>query len=82
MKFVFIGLIIVIGLFTLLVTMGLSPLSRNLSTAANDSAVEVLGSNYSQFEGVQQLFNYWWIAPIFFVVFLAGYAVYKVYKRE
>jgi len=81
MKFVWIGLIIIVGLFALFVTIGVSPLERNLSEAANTSAVEVLGSNYSQFTGMPELLAFWWILPILVIVCLIGYTVYKVYKR-
>jgi hypothetical protein len=81
MKFVLIGLITVVGLFCIFVTVAVSPLERNLSEAANTSAVDALGSNYSQFQGVPELLAYWWILPIFIIVILIGYAIYKVYKR-
>jgi hypothetical protein len=81
MKFVLIGLIVVVGVFALFVTVGVSPLERNLSEAANTSAVELLGSNYSQFSGMPELLAYWWILPIFIMVGLIGYGVYKVYKH-
>jgi type II secretory pathway pseudopilin PulG len=55
LKFVLIALIIVVGIFALFVTIGISPLERNLSEAANTSAVELLGSNYSQFSGMPEL---------------------------
>lgn len=81
MKFVLIGLVIVVGIFAVIVTVGLTPVSRNLSAAANTSASDVLGSNYSQFDGVAELFTWWWILPIFVMVILVGYVVYKIYKR-
>jgi hypothetical protein len=80
LKFVLIALIIVVGIFALFVTIGISPLERNLSEAANTSAVEVLGSNYSQFSGMPELLAYWWILPIFVIVILIGYGIYKAYK--
>jgi hypothetical protein len=81
MKFVLIGLIVVVGIVTLIITVGLSPLSQNLSEAANTSAADVLGSNYSQFDGVPQLLAYWWTLPVFVMAALIGYGVYKVYKK-
>jgi hypothetical protein len=81
MKWVLIGLIFVIGIFVFLVSIGVSPLERNLSDAANTSAVEVLGSNYSQFDGMPQLFAYWWIFPLFLIPCLIAWGIWKVYKR-
>jgi hypothetical protein len=81
MKFVLIGLIAVIGIFALFVTVVVSPLEQNLSSAANTSSYELLGANYSQFEGMPELFAYWWLLPIFVIVVLTGYGAYKVYKK-
>lgn len=81
MKFILIGLVIVVGIFAIVVTVGLTPVSQNLSVAANESAADVLGSNYSQFGGMPELFAYWWIIPILVMVALVGYVVYKLYKR-
>jgi hypothetical protein len=81
MKWILIGLIAVIGIFIFTVSMGLSSFERNLSDAANTTAVEVLGSNYTQFSGMPELFAYWWIAPLFVIPCLVIFAIWKVYKR-
>jgi len=81
MKWLLIGVIVVIGIFVIFVSVALTPLSQNLSEAANTTDSDVLGSNYTQFEGMPQLFAYWWILPVFFLAIMVVYAVYKVYKR-
>jgi hypothetical protein len=80
MKWLLIVVIVIVGIFALFVTVAVSPMERNLSEAANQSAVDVMGSNYSQFSGVPELLKYWWMLPIFVMAILMMYGAYKVYK--
>ena len=81
MKWILIALVLIIGIFVFFVYMGASPMERDLSQSTNQTAIDTLGSNYTQFDGMPEILAYWWIIPFFFIAVMIGYGVYKIYKR-
>lgn len=81
MKYVIMAVVVIVGIFAVIFTVEMSPVQRNLSASANATAAEVLGSNYTQFSGMPELFAYWWLFPIFVIVGLIGVIMYKLYKH-